>query len=247
IEPGFVLVNPSTGSQHVAIGEHHFEPDHIISRYAVFQTARATRVRRDVPADRAIFHARRLGGIKKFWRARRPFQGGRKPPWLDDRNCIGKADFLDPIHPHKGQRNAAPHWYTSTDVTKSAAARSYRDFFARGELQQFTDVTCRSCEDDNFRFVRDEPLVTAVRSKRFWIISNSVLFERLPQLVGKIHLHDRNRARCIVIRSRSLARLHSYDLIVAIDIVYLAGDRSGASAGEKDSGRAQFCWVAAAF
>ena len=60
IEAGFIFVDASAGAQHIAVAEYHFEADHIIAGHTVFQTARAARVRRDISADGAIFHARRI-------------------------------------------------------------------------------------------------------------------------------------------------------------------------------------------
>ena len=168
-------MDASASAQHVAIGQHHFKTDHVIARHAVFQTAWAAGIRRDVSTNSAIFHARRIGRIKQFLRAHRGLQISGKYARLNHRNRIGKANFLDPIHLNEGQRNPAARGHASAYVPESAAPRCDWNFFKRSEAEQLTHVVCRSGEDNNFRLVRREPFIAAVRSERVRIGCNCII------------------------------------------------------------------------
>src|SRR6266480_822793 len=48
-------------------------------------------------------------------------------------------------------------------------------------------------------------------------------------------------------RKRKTGGSHSHDLVTAIDVDHLTGDRCGAVAGEKNPGRAYLCGITTAF
>ena len=168
-------MDTTASPQHVAVCEHYFEADHVISRHSVFQTARAARVRGDISTDGAILHTRRIRRIKQFLRAHRRLQVRRKHPRLNNRNCIGKTDILYPIHAHERQGNPATCGDASPHVTKSTAPCCNRNLFVRRKLQQLADIARRFGKDDNFRLVCREPFVAAVCSKCLWIGSDDFL------------------------------------------------------------------------
>ena len=128
-------MHASAGAQHIAVGEHYFETDHVIARHAVFQTARAAGVRRDVSANGAVFHACGIRRIKQFFCARGRFQVRGKHTRFNDCDRISQVDFLDPIHSHEGKGDPAARRHASAHVTEAAAARCYGNFFARSKLK----------------------------------------------------------------------------------------------------------------
>jgi len=93
-----------------------------------------------------------------------------------------KADFHDAIHPAERQHDPASRRHASPHITESAAARGYRNLFARSKLKQFTDVACRSGKNDCLGLVRREPFIAAVRSERFRVVSDAFIAEQFPQL-----------------------------------------------------------------
>ena len=108
-------------------------------------------------------------------RAHGRLQVSRKRARLNNSNRIGKVDFLDPIHLHKGQDDPAARRHAPAHIAKSAAPRRDRNFFGRRKLEQSFYLTCRSCEDDDFRFMRGEPFVAAVCGERCVVVVNDIV------------------------------------------------------------------------
>jgi hypothetical protein len=96
---------------------------------------------------------------------------------LNNRNRIGKADFHDAIHPQERQHDPASGRHASSHITKSAAARGYRNFFSRSKLEKFADVACRTGKNDDLRRVGREPFIATVLSERLGVIGNSIVTE----------------------------------------------------------------------
>src|SRR4029077_4289309 len=115
------------------------------------------------------------------------FEFGGENARFNNGDGVGKVDFLNAIHAHKRERNPAAHRYTSPYITKSASARGDRNFLARGELKKLAHVSCRSCKDDNFRRMCREPLITAVRSDCFRIVSDNFAIKDFSKLRSEFH------------------------------------------------------------
>jgi hypothetical protein len=64
----------------------------------------------------------------------------------------------------------------------------------RGEVKKLAHVSCRSCKDDNFRRMRREPFIAAVRSDCFRIVRDNFLAEDLSKLRSEFH-YEQSRAR----------------------------------------------------
>ena len=64
VEPGHVLRGEGARAEKRSVGRHEFQRGHMVSRDAVLETARATRVRRDVAADGRYVAAGRIGCIE---------------------------------------------------------------------------------------------------------------------------------------------------------------------------------------
>jgi hypothetical protein len=94
-------VHTAAGPQHFPIRQHYLKPNHVITGYAVLQATRTASVCCDVAANRAILHARRVRRIKQFLRFSRRFQVGRDYARFDNRDRIGKINFIDAVHPYQ--------------------------------------------------------------------------------------------------------------------------------------------------
>jgi hypothetical protein len=75
------------------------------------------------------------------------------------------------------QRNPAAHRHASAYITKSCSACGDRNFLARGELKELAHISCRSCKDDNFREMRCEPFIAAVRGESLGVIGDNIVAE----------------------------------------------------------------------
>src|SRR5437764_922656 len=99
--------------------------------------------------------------------------------------------------------------------------------------------------------MRHEPFVAAVRSERFGVVGDNAIAKQLAQLIYQIPAHARDRARTYLIdyeqehdheqaheeEREGERESHSHDLVAAIGVNDLAGDRCGTVAGEKNSCR----------
>ena len=57
-------MDASARAKDFSTGEHHFQPDNVITGDAILETAWSTRVGRNVSANAALVQARRIGRIK---------------------------------------------------------------------------------------------------------------------------------------------------------------------------------------
>ena len=163
IEAGLVLVRAPAGAQHAAIGEHDLETEHVVARHAVFQTARAARVRRDVSADAAILQARGVRRVVEPLRAHRRLELAGDDARLDHGDSIGEVDLLYPIHPREREHDAAARRHAAADVAVARAARRHGQAAAVREFHQPAHLLCRAGEDHDLRLAARKPLVARMR------------------------------------------------------------------------------------
>ena len=156
-------MDPASRAQNFATRQHDLQPDHVVARHSVLQTTRSARIRRHVASHTAIFLARRIRRIKKFLFPRSRLQLGRDHARLHDRDRIGEADLLDPIHPRQRKRNPPAHRHATAHVAKPRTPRRHRNFFLRREPEQLAHIFRRAREDNDLRRMIREPFIAAVR------------------------------------------------------------------------------------
>src|SRR6478735_1788648 len=115
------------GPKDVAIREDDFEADDVMAGNAIFEAAWPTSIRRHISANAAIVQTRRIGRIKKPLRPHRGLQLAGDNTRLHNGDGVFKTDLLDPIHAGERKRDASAGRHATTDVTKTCAARCYRN------------------------------------------------------------------------------------------------------------------------
>ena len=159
-----------------AAGQCHFQTEHIISRHAVFQAARAARVGGDVAPDAAVRAAGRVGRIIKPLLLDRLVQMLRDHTRLHHRDKVVRIDLLDAVHPRQREHDAPARWNTSAHVTVARAARSHRQVVPMSETEDRGDGTRAPRQGHGVRQATGEPFVAGMALKR-------VAVE--PQLAGR--------------------------------------------------------------
>ena len=152
-----------------SIRQNGFQPEHVITRDAVLQTARPAGVRGNVAADEAFILAGRIWWIIQSF----SFNCGLKifgdHTWLHHRDKIGRVDFLDAIHSSQRKHNAAAHRHAPAHVTMAGSTRSHRDITRVGEAKERRDGfrAARLC--DRIWFVGGEPFVAGMFGQNRWL------------------------------------------------------------------------------
>ncbi len=118
VVPGVVLAQAAQAVPDLAIGEHHFEPQHQLARVAVAQHRRAAGVGGQVAADRATaFGGKRqreqhLGACSRF------LDAGQRHAGLDRHRRVVGIDRADAVQSRQGQ-----HDLIAGHVRRRAAAK----------------------------------------------------------------------------------------------------------------------------
>ena len=99
LKASLILMRAATEPNDFAVGQNHFQPEHVIARDAIFQAARPAGIRGDVSTNGAIGTARGVRRIKEPLLFNRILQLRRNHARFNNRDEIGSVNFLDTIHP----------------------------------------------------------------------------------------------------------------------------------------------------
>src|SRR5205823_4922750 len=108
--------------------QDHFESKDVFARDAVFEAARAAGVCGDISTNATVRFAGGIGRIKTANLLDFLLEMFSQNARFNNRNEIVRIDFLDAIHPHQRERNAAATGNTSTDIAIAGASRGDWDF-----------------------------------------------------------------------------------------------------------------------
>ena len=160
------------------------------------------------------------------------------------------------------QNDSAARRHASPHVAEPAAARCYRNLLSRSKLKQLADIACRCwqkrpppvrelrtiCRRCARRAFRGSSATSSLpnnsRSSSPKVVLMLVIVIVLDEFLSDYPLRARIRSG-VGIRARG--GLHAHDLITAVDVDDLTGDRCRSVAREKHSGLTEFRRVATAF
>ena len=165
VVPGHILDRPAAQMQHMAAGQHHIEPQNIVAGDAVFQTARAARVGRHVPADRALIDAGGIGRIEEAELLDRLLQIVGDDARLRHRQRVGGRDIQDPVHARHVQADRAGHRHRGASQPRRRAARHDRDAARVGDAQHSRHVLRRLRMHDDIRLRLQPRAVVGIRGQ----------------------------------------------------------------------------------
>ncbi len=120
----------------LAVGQDHFEAEHVIGGHAVLERVRAARVVRDVAADRAGLLARGIRRIVEALRAHRPREVEVHQSRLHHRDLVLVVHLEHAVHPHERDDETALGRQAAAGEPGARAAGHERDALPAGDLDQ---------------------------------------------------------------------------------------------------------------
>src|SRR5690606_500228 len=95
------------GPQHLPVGEHHLQPEHVLGGHAVLDAAHPAGVGGHVAADGRGLPRAGVGWEPQPVRGQRRRQGGVDDARLHHRHPVGRVDRDDPVHRGRGDHQRA--------------------------------------------------------------------------------------------------------------------------------------------
>ena len=124
VVPGDALDRLPAGPQHLAVGEHDLQPEHVVGGHAVLHAAQAAGVRGQVAADRAELPTRRVRRVEQAVLGDRAGQDGVEHAGLRYDEPVDRLDRQDPVHLLQRYHDAAVQRVRRTG---QAGPRALRD------------------------------------------------------------------------------------------------------------------------
>ena len=142
VVPARALDELAARAQHLAIGQHHFESEHVMAGHAVANGPHAAGVGGHVPAERAALLARG-DGVDEAERRELAVELLERHARLHDGDLVLGIDLADALHAVEGQQDAVGHRDRRPGKTGAAATGNDRHpVFAR-QLQDLGDLVGR--------------------------------------------------------------------------------------------------------
>ncbi len=121
------LDGPPAHPNHLAVGEHPLQTQHVVPRHSVLEGPRAPRILRHVAAQRA--HLQRV----RVWRVEQPLgldrlhQIAGDDSRLHHRGQVVHRDGFDGLHPLEAEGNSALQGHRAAAFPRSSSARRHRN------------------------------------------------------------------------------------------------------------------------
>ena len=192
------LFHGSAPAHFFARRQKAFQRDHVVARHAVFRGAQTAGVRRDVPADRAEFHARGIGRIKQTELRRLVADAPGDDAGLRVGRARRRIDFK-PRPMREGKRPAAADGRRRAGRSRSRAAHRHGNAARASRAQHGADVVFVARKHDGVRHEGQPRVVERGGEARGLVRADDVAPERVFQRFrrcGKIcHAQKMRRRR----------------------------------------------------
>ena len=129
-----------------AVGQHHFDAEHVVDRDAVLERVRPAGVGRHVAADRAGPLARRIGGVVIAGALEGVGEPDVDHARLDDGVAVAEVDLEDLLHPREHDHHAAADRQAAAGQARARPARQERHVVLVADLHDRGHVA-RSCAE----------------------------------------------------------------------------------------------------
>ena len=168
--------------QDLSVRHHHLQRHHVVSRHAVFQSAKPARIVRHISADRGDLDGPRVGRIEeaRFHRGVKDIL--RQHARLDRHRQVFPVDFQDPVHANQAHHNRAWRRYGSAAQARARSPCHHRHLVEGGQLQQPRHLVNRLGQYHAFRHtVEQRGTVVPVHAAVFTTDHDLVVAKKLAQ------------------------------------------------------------------
>ena len=192
IIPGDVFDGLAAGLQHPAIGQHHFEPHHVVASDSILEATRPAGVAGRIAAEGALLDAARIGreeeadlfdGVCQVLRDHAGFDGGRK---------VRLVDFQNAIHAAHIQGNAAAEGDGCGGQAGRHAPGDDRDTLPARQLHDLANLFGREGADYHVGPVFGKGAVVRIRHQVFRGRQDVLLADDILKLRDNCLIHGDN-------------------------------------------------------